>query len=83
MKKLHSQQMEEDGGPVIVINKFNVNPEEIDEFLKIFAESDGIWKKLRGFISTQLHRGTAGSSVFVNDLFQFMISCCSIWKRIE
>jgi heme-degrading monooxygenase HmoA len=60
------QQMEEDGDPVIVINKFNVNPNEIDEFLKIFAESAQIWKKLPGFISTQLHRGTAGSSIFVN-----------------
>jgi heme-degrading monooxygenase HmoA len=61
-----SKQMEEDVGSVILINKFNVNPEEIDEFLKIWAGAAEIWKKLPGFISTQLHRGIAGSSVFVN-----------------
>jgi hypothetical protein len=29
-----SVQMEENIGPVILINKFNVNPEEVDQFLK-------------------------------------------------
>ena len=28
------EQMEEDIGPVILINKFNVNPEDVDRFLK-------------------------------------------------
>ncbi|HZC47782.1 MAG TPA: hypothetical protein VE244_01855 [Nitrososphaeraceae archaeon] len=29
-----AQQMDEDVGPVILINKFNVNPEEVDQFLR-------------------------------------------------
>ena len=33
-----SEQMEEKNvGPVIVISKFNVNPEEVDQFLKEWA----------------------------------------------
>jgi heme-degrading monooxygenase HmoA len=60
-------QMEEKvGGPVIVISKFNVNPEDVDQFLKEWASGAEIMKRQPGFISTQLHRGIAGSSVFVN-----------------
>lgn len=32
------EQMNQDtGGPIMQINKFNVNPDEVDEFLKAFA----------------------------------------------
>jgi heme-degrading monooxygenase HmoA len=64
-KMTFSEQMEEDVGSVIVINKFNVKPEEMDQFLKVWAGAAQISKKLPGFISAQLHRGIAGSSVFV------------------
>jgi len=33
-KVTFSKQMDENVGPVIQINKFSVNPEEIDQFLK-------------------------------------------------
>ena len=59
-------QMNEDVGPVILINKFNVNPEEIDEFLKAFAATGEVLKKQPGYVSAQLHRGIAGSCVFLN-----------------
>jgi heme-degrading monooxygenase HmoA len=61
-----SDQLEEDVGAVIVISKFNVNSEDIDQFLKAWASGAEIMKKQSGFISTQLHRGVAGSSVFIN-----------------
>lgn len=61
-----SAQMEEKVGPVIVISKFNMNPEDVDQFLKEWASGAKIMKRQPGFISTQLHRGIAGSSVFVN-----------------
>jgi heme-degrading monooxygenase HmoA len=62
-----STQMDEDkNGPVIVINKFNVKPENIDSFLKAWTTDAEIMKRQPGFISTQLHRGIAGSSVFIN-----------------
>jgi quinol monooxygenase YgiN len=60
------EQMDEDTGPVMQINKFNVNPDEVDEFLKAFAATAEVLKRQPGYISAQLHRGIAGSSVFLN-----------------
>ena len=31
-------QLDEDVGPVILLNKFTVQPEDVDQFLKTFAE---------------------------------------------
>lgn len=59
-------QMNKDIGPVILINKFNVDPEESDEFMKAWAQEAKKFKEQPGFISTQLHRGIGGSCVFVN-----------------
>jgi quinol monooxygenase YgiN len=61
-----SKQMEEDIGPVILINKFNVNPEDVDTFLKVWAGDAAVFKQQPGFISAQLHRGIAGSGTFIN-----------------
>jgi quinol monooxygenase YgiN len=61
-----SKQMEEDIGPVILINKFNVSPEDVDRFLKAWAGDAAVLKQQPGFISAQLHRGIAGSGTFVN-----------------
>jgi quinol monooxygenase YgiN len=60
------EQMNEDVGPIIMINKFNVVPEQADEFLKAFAATAEFMKKQPGFISVQLHRGIAGSYTFIN-----------------
>jgi quinol monooxygenase YgiN len=60
------EQMDEDAGPVMLINKFNVNPEEVDKFLEAFAATAEVLKRQPGYISAQLHRGIAGSCVFLN-----------------
>ena len=60
------KQLDEDVGPVIVMNKFNVDPQEIDEFLQVFAKTTEIFKQQPGFISAQLHRGIANSTTFFN-----------------
>ena len=60
------QMMNVDGGAVILINKFNVDPDEVDQFLSAWTADAAVMKRQPGFISTQLHRGIAGSSVFVN-----------------
>jgi heme-degrading monooxygenase HmoA len=60
------QQLQEDDGQVVLINEFNVPPDEIDRFLEVWADDASYMKRQPGFISTQLHRGTAGSSTFVN-----------------
>lgn len=59
------KQMEENVGPVILINKFSVNPEEFDLFLKGWANEAEKFKEQPGFISTQLHQGIGGSGTFV------------------
>jgi len=62
-----AQQTENDnGGPIILINRFSVNPEDADHFIKTWAAGAAAFKKQPGFISTQLHRGIAGSGIFVN-----------------
>lgn len=62
-----SKQMEEkDTGPIVFINKFSVKSEDIDEFIKRWAADAALFKKQPGFISAQLHRGIAGSGVFIN-----------------
>jgi quinol monooxygenase YgiN len=62
-----SEQMEENvKGTVILIAKFNVKSEEVDDFLSAWADDAAYLKSQPGFISTQLHRGIGGSTVFVN-----------------
>jgi hypothetical protein len=59
-------QMEENVGSVILINKFSVSSEELDQFIKGWAAEAEKFKEQSGFISTQLHRGIGGSGTFVN-----------------
>ncbi len=63
---LMQQVNEQSGDPVVLINAFTVDPAEVDQFLTAWTADAEIMKRQPGFISTQLHRGTAGSSVFVN-----------------
>jgi quinol monooxygenase YgiN len=69
-----SEQLEENVSPVILVNKFSVNPDEVDRFLKAWAEDAGYFKSQPGFISAQLHRGIRGSGIFVN---------YAIWESTE
>ena len=50
-------QLEEDVGAVILLNKFTVNIEDVDQFLKVFAATTEVLKQQPGFISAQLQRG--------------------------
>jgi quinol monooxygenase YgiN len=61
-----SEKLEENVSPIILINRFNVKPEETDQFLKAWEKDATYFKSQPGFISTQLHRGIGGSGVFVN-----------------
>jgi heme-degrading monooxygenase HmoA len=59
-------QLQHEVGPVILINTFTVHPDEADQFLQAWAADAAYFKRQPGFISTQLHRGIGGSTVFVN-----------------
>ena len=41
-------------------NKINVEPDDVDQFLKVWAADCAIMKRQPGFISGQLHRPTYG-----------------------
>ena len=61
-----ADQLQDPGGPVILINKFDVAPSDVEQFLAGWADDAVFFKRQPGFISAQLHRGIAGSCVFVN-----------------
>jgi len=60
------QQLGADVSPVIPVSIFNVAESDIPALLKAW-EDDANWMKQQpGYISTQLHQGIAGSTVFMN-----------------
>jgi heme-degrading monooxygenase HmoA len=48
--------------------------EDVDELLQAWAADAALLRSRPGFISTQLHRGIAGSSVFLNT---------AVWESVE
>jgi heme-degrading monooxygenase HmoA len=62
----YMEQLQADDGPVVLMNEFNVAPEDVDRFLEVWADDAAFMKQQPGFISTQLHRGTARSTTFMN-----------------
>ena len=58
-----AKQLEENVSPVILINKFNVKPEEADQFLKAWAD-DAAYFKSQPHSSSRLHRGIGGGSMY-------------------
>ena len=61
-----ADQLAEEVGPVILINTFQVAPEEVDALLEAWAADAAHLKRQPGFIAAQLHRGIGGSGVFLN-----------------
>jgi heme-degrading monooxygenase HmoA len=63
---LSTQLQQNVNGGVVLIITYTVNPEDEDQFIKTWASAAEITKKTSGIISSQLHKGTAGSRVFVS-----------------
>jgi heme-degrading monooxygenase HmoA len=60
------QQLGADVSPVVLVNVFQVAEGDVPALLKAW-EADANWMKRQpGYISTQLHQGIAGSTVFMN-----------------
>ena len=72
--KFKDQIEEKIMGSVILINKFNVKPNKVEQFLRDWTEDATNFKQQPGFISTQLHKGIGKSSVFIN---------YAVWESIE
>src|SRR6266581_3170135 len=58
----YTQQLQQDDGPVVLINQFNLAPGDTERFVQVWADDAAYMKQQPGFIATQLHRGTAGRS---------------------
>jgi heme-degrading monooxygenase HmoA len=61
-----ADQLKDEGGPVVLINTFIVPPADADSLLAAWTADAEIMTRQPGFVSTQLHRGIAGSGVFLN-----------------
>jgi len=60
------QQLNADVSPIVLVNLFIVSESDIPALLKAWEEDANWMKRQPGYISTQLHRGIAGSTVFMN-----------------
>jgi heme-degrading monooxygenase HmoA len=69
-----ADQLSEEVGPVILINTFQVAPEDVDTLLEAWAADATYLKQQPSFISAQLHRGIAGSGVFLNH---------AVWESVQ
>ena len=69
-----ADQLSAEVGPVILVNTFKVDPDDVDALLESWAADATYLKTKPGFISTQLHRGIAGSGVFLNH---------AVWESVE
>ena len=69
-----TQQLQDAGGPVLLVNKFDVAADEVDLFLTAWADDARYFKRQPGYISAQLHRGIAGSCVFLN---------VAVWESVD
>ncbi|HSF49879.1 MAG TPA: antibiotic biosynthesis monooxygenase family protein [Nitrososphaeraceae archaeon] len=49
-----------------MINKFNVDPDKTEQFVKDWAKDATKFKQQPGFVSAQLHKGIGKSSIFIN-----------------
>jgi heme-degrading monooxygenase HmoA len=56
----HAQQLQDDGGPIVLFNEFNLAPEAAEPFLEVWADNAAIAKRQLGYTSMQMYRGTAG-----------------------
>lgn len=68
------QQLASDQSPVVLVNIFDVAEEDVPALMQAWEDDANWMKKQPGYISTQLHRGIAGSTVFMN---------YAIWDSVE
>lgn len=59
-------QFQEKTGPIVLANTFVVPKERTEEFLALFRRQAEFMKAQPGFVSLQMHQGTAGSQLLLN-----------------
>ena len=71
------EQMAIKAGPVSVINKISVQPEEADELIRAWTNDFQIMSKQPGYISMQLYGGIGESGVYLN------CSCMGVCREFK
>lgn len=61
-----ADQMRADDGPITLLNLFAVDADEEDELVAAWTRDADFMKAQPGYISTQLHKGLAGSTTYMN-----------------
>lgn len=61
-----ADQMRVDDGPITLLNLFTVDADEEDELVAAWTRDADFMKIQPGYISTQLHKGLAGSTTYMN-----------------
>lgn len=69
-----ADQMQHDEGPIVLMNVFSIDAEDEQALLAAWAHDADFMKMQSGYISTQLHKGIAGSSTYIN---------YAIWQDVE
>ena len=59
-------QLSDTGGPVVLLNVFTLAPEDSAAFLQAWSAESEFFKQQPGYISTQLHQGVGGTTMYVN-----------------
>ena len=72
--QIKEEQENKNGDSVILINKFDVSPDKIEQFLKDWAETSSLFEQQPGFITTELYKGIGKSSVYIS---------YQVWKSID
>ena len=72
--QIKEEQGNKNGDSVILINKFDVSPDKIEQFLKDWAETSSLFEQQPGFITTELYKGIGKSSIYIS---------YQVWKSID
>jgi heme-degrading monooxygenase HmoA len=62
----NGSQLQEETGPVVLINTFIAPDGKMDDVVAAWAEDGAYFRSRPGYISAQLHRGIGGSHALVN-----------------
>src|SRR5260370_7512752 len=64
---IRDQIQDQSKEPVVLVNVSHVAPEQADALLAAWTDDANYFRSQPGFISTQLHPGSAGTATYLND----------------
>lgn len=61
-----ASQLDDTAGPLVLLNVFTLDAKDAEQFLKAWAAESDFFSEQPGYISTQLHQGVGGTTMYVN-----------------